>query len=157
MFENYLLISKITPQTLVDTCFLCNRPYGWLFIGSNKFGTVKDLFASNQIFFAWPIQRTNINFQCTVNGIDYQPTIASETKKIAKSNAAALALQELGLMAKDPNNPLWMSCSRQICINFCSVRKQMNLCPRLFSSEKYKHKKAVSLSNAIHWSMGQEW
>ena len=48
----------------------------------------------------------NINFQCTVNGIDYQPTIASETKKIAKSNAAALALQELGLMAKDPNNPL---------------------------------------------------
>jgi hypothetical protein len=45
-------------------------------------------------------------FQCTVNGIDYQPTIASDNKKKAKSNAAIVALQELGMMAKDPNNPL---------------------------------------------------
>jgi hypothetical protein len=41
-----------------------------------------------------------------VNGVDYQPTIASDNKKKAKSNAATVALQELGLMAKDPNNPL---------------------------------------------------
>ena len=54
--------------------------------------------------------------QCTVNGVDYQPTIASDNKKKAKLNAALVALQDLGLMPKDPNNPLWIDllCSKLI-------------------------------------------
>ena len=41
------------------------------------------------------------------NGKDYQPTVPNEIKKTAKVNAAKFALQELGLISKDPNNPLW--------------------------------------------------
>ena len=40
------------------------------------------------------------------NGKDYQPTVPNEIKKTAKANAAKFALQELGLLEKDPNNPL---------------------------------------------------
>lgn len=54
-----------------------------------------------------PATSTNfLCFQVTVNGVDYQPTIASENKKKAKADAATVALQELGLLPKDPNNPL---------------------------------------------------
>jgi hypothetical protein len=44
--------------------------------------------------------------QVVVNGVDYQPSIASDNKKKAKSDAATLALREFGLLPKDPNNPL---------------------------------------------------
>eukprot|EP00095_Tigriopus_kingsejongensis_P003437 maker-scaffold110_size354795-snap-gene-2.25 protein:Tk03437 transcript:maker-scaffold110_size354795-snap-gene-2.25-mRNA-1 annotation:"conserved hypothetical protein" len=45
-------------------------------------------------------------FKVVVNGVDYQPTIASDNKKKAKSDAASVALIELGLLPRDPNNPL---------------------------------------------------
>ena len=45
-------------------------------------------------------------FKVVVNGNDYQPTIASDTKREARANAATLALQEMGFLKKDPNNPL---------------------------------------------------
>ena len=45
-------------------------------------------------------------FQVTVNGKDYQPSVACDNKKKAKSDAATVCLQELGLLEKDPNNPL---------------------------------------------------
>ncbi len=41
-----------------------------------------------------------------MNGVDYQPTIACDNKKKAKADAATVALMELGLLPKDPNNPL---------------------------------------------------
>jgi len=44
--------------------------------------------------------------QVTVNGVDYQPTIACDNKKKAKADAATFALIEMGLIEKDPNNPL---------------------------------------------------
>lgn len=44
--------------------------------------------------------------QVVVNGETYQPSIASENKKKAKSDAATAALQQMGLLEKDPNNPL---------------------------------------------------
>jgi hypothetical protein len=57
-------------------------------------------------FFTRFVNSRSDIFQCTVNGVDYQPTIASDNKKQAKANAAIVALQELGMMAKDKNNPL---------------------------------------------------
>ena len=45
-------------------------------------------------------------FQVTVNGMEYQPTIACDNKKKAKSDAATKALREMGLLPNDPNNPL---------------------------------------------------
>ena len=44
--------------------------------------------------------------QVTVNGESYQPTIACDNKKKAKADAATVALQELEMLPKDPNNPL---------------------------------------------------
>ena len=41
-----------------------------------------------------------------VNGQDFQPTVASDNKKKAKADAATAALQQLGLLPIDPNNPL---------------------------------------------------
>ncbi len=46
------------------------------------------------------------SFQVTVNGQEYQPTIACDNKKKAKADAATVALREMGLLPKDPNNPL---------------------------------------------------
>ena len=45
-------------------------------------------------------------FKVVVNGNEYQPTIASGPKKEARANAATFALQEMGFLKKDPNNPL---------------------------------------------------
>ena len=42
----------------------------------------------------------------TVNGKDYMANVAVDNKKKAKLNAAIVALQELGMLEKDPNNPL---------------------------------------------------
>ena len=55
------------------------------------------LFLHNSLFFI---------MQVVVNGETYQPSIASENKKKAKADAATAALQQLGLLEKDPNNPL---------------------------------------------------
>jgi hypothetical protein len=45
-------------------------------------------------------------YQVVVNGEAYQPSIASDNKKKAKSDTATAALQQMGLLEKDPNNPL---------------------------------------------------
>ena len=44
--------------------------------------------------------------QVVVNGESYQPSIASDNKKKAKADAATAALQQMGLLERDPNNPL---------------------------------------------------
>ena len=59
-----------------------------------------------QIFDCGPPHKKQYIFKVTVNGEDFQPTIASENKKKAKADAATVALQEMGLLPKDPNNPL---------------------------------------------------
>ncbi|XP_059079126.1 protein Son-like isoform X2 [Tigriopus californicus] len=59
-----------------------------------------------QAFEFGPSHKKQYIFKVTVNGVDYQPTIASDNKKKGKADAATVALQELGLLPKDPNNPL---------------------------------------------------
>ena len=59
-----------------------------------------------QIFDCGPPHKKQYIFKVTVNGQDFQPTIASENKKKAKADAATVCLQEMGLLPKDPNNPL---------------------------------------------------
>ena len=46
------------------------------------------------------------DFKVTVDGKAYQPSVACDNKKKAKADAATYALQQLGFMAVDPNNPL---------------------------------------------------
>ena len=45
-------------------------------------------------------------FKVSLNGKEYQPTVPTTLKKAAKANAAKFTLVELGLIKKDPNNPL---------------------------------------------------
>ena len=62
------------------------------------FYTVKcQNLASNEHFYL---------LQVVVNGENYQPSIASDNKKKAKADAATAALQQMGLLERDPNNPL---------------------------------------------------
>ncbi len=42
-----------------------------------------------------------LHLQVKVNGVEYQPSVGSTTKKIAKSNSAAVCLQNLGLIPRD--------------------------------------------------------
>lgn len=42
-----------------------------------------------------------IIFQVKVNGTDYQPSIASNNKKLAKAQCATVCLQELGLVPRN--------------------------------------------------------
>ena len=44
--------------------------------------------------------------QVNVNGSDYMPTVAVDNKKKAKANAAMACLQQMGLVPKDPDNPV---------------------------------------------------
>ena len=44
--------------------------------------------------------------QVNVNGNDYMPTVAVDNKKKAKANAAMACLQQMGLVPKDPDNPV---------------------------------------------------
>lgn len=41
-----------------------------------------------------------------LNGVTYMPAVAVDNKKDAKAQAAWFTLQELGLVKKDPTNPL---------------------------------------------------
>ena len=59
-----------------------------------------------QILECGPVYKKRYIFKVVVNGNDYQPTIASGTKKEARATAATVALQEMGFLKKDPNNPL---------------------------------------------------
>ena len=45
-------------------------------------------------------------YQVNVNGNDYMPTVAVDNKKKAKANAAMACLQQMGLVPKDPDNPV---------------------------------------------------
>ena len=49
---------------------------------------------------------TPFTFKVVVDGKTYQPSVACDNKKKAKADAATFALQQLGFMAVDPNNPL---------------------------------------------------
>lgn len=44
--------------------------------------------------------------QVNVNGQDYQSSVAVDNKKKAKANAALACLQQMGLVPKDPDNPV---------------------------------------------------
>lgn len=59
-----------------------------------------------QIFDCGPAHKKQYIFKVVVNGQDFQPTVASDNKKKAKADAATAALQQLGLLPIDPNNPL---------------------------------------------------
>ncbi len=45
-------------------------------------------------------------FKAVVNGQTYMPTVAVDCKKAAKANAAWFALQEMGFVQADKENPL---------------------------------------------------
>lgn len=60
----------------------------------------------SQAFECGPSHKKQYIFKVVVNGQIYQPSIASDNKKKAKSDSATFALQCMGLLAKDPNNPL---------------------------------------------------
>jgi len=59
-----------------------------------------------QLFDVGPPHKKQYIFKVVVNGTDYQPTVASDNKKKAKADAATVALIKMGLLEKDPNNPL---------------------------------------------------
>jgi len=59
-----------------------------------------------QLFDVGPPHKKQYIFKVVVNGVDYQPTVASDNKKKAKADAATVALIKMGLLEKDPNNPL---------------------------------------------------
>jgi len=59
-----------------------------------------------QAFECGPPHKKHYVFKVTVNGETYQPAMACDNKKKAKADAATVALQELGLLPKDPNNPI---------------------------------------------------
>jgi len=47
-----------------------------------------------------PDHKKNFLFKVCINGMEYQPSIASNNKKHAKAQAATVCLQELGLVPK---------------------------------------------------------
>ena len=59
-----------------------------------------------QAFEVGPSHKKQYIFKVVVNGVEYQPTVACDNKKKAKSDAATFALIEMGLLPRDPNNPL---------------------------------------------------
>ena len=65
----------------------------------------------------WPTPVMSIAFECggltklyifktVVNGQTYQPSVAIDCKKAAKANSAWFALQEMGFIQRDKENPL---------------------------------------------------
>ena len=44
--------------------------------------------------------------QVNVNGTDYMGSVATNDKKKAKANAAMYCLQTMGLVPRDPDNPV---------------------------------------------------
>jgi len=60
----------------------------------------------NEAFAVGPPHKKNYVYKVTVNGRDYMANVAVDNKKKAKSNAALVCLQTLGLVAKDPDNPV---------------------------------------------------
>ncbi|XP_060555104.1 protein SON-like isoform X2 [Ruditapes philippinarum] len=48
-----------------------------------------------------PAHKKDFLFKVKVNGVDYQPSISSNNKKLAKAQAATVCLQELGLIPRN--------------------------------------------------------
>lgn len=48
-----------------------------------------------------PDHKKNFLFKVIVNGVEYQPSVASQNKKNAKAAAATAVLQEMGLVPRD--------------------------------------------------------
>merc|ERR1712059_61840 len=59
-----------------------------------------------QAFECGPPHKKQYIFKVNVNGTDYSATVAVDNKKKAKANAAMSCLQILGLVSKDPDNPV---------------------------------------------------
>ena len=59
-----------------------------------------------QIFDCGLAHKKQYIFKVVVNGQDFQSIVARDNKKQAKADAATAALQQLGLLPIDPNNPL---------------------------------------------------
>jgi len=59
-----------------------------------------------QAFECGPPHKKQYVFKVTVDGKEYMPTVAVDNKKKAKSNSAMACLQQMGLLAKDPDNPV---------------------------------------------------
>ena len=87
---------------LIRGPFWILNPGGLFFFSDFQWGTPQ--FA--QIFDYGPAHKKQYIFKVVVNGQDFQPTVASDNKKKAKADAATAALQQLGLLPIDPNNPL---------------------------------------------------
>jgi len=60
----------------------------------------------NEAFAVGPPHKKQFVFKVTVNGRDYMANVAIDNKKKAKANAALVCLQTMGLVAKDPDNPV---------------------------------------------------
>lgn len=60
----------------------------------------------NEAFAVGPPHKKQYVFKVTVNGRDYMANVAVDNKKKAKSNAALVCLQVMGLVVKDPDNPV---------------------------------------------------
>lgn len=45
-------------------------------------------------------------FQAVVNGVEYQPSIPSTSKKTGKAQACQVVLQSLGMVPRDPSLPV---------------------------------------------------
>ena len=63
-------------------------------------------FSDFQSVDCGPAHKKQYIFKVVLNGQDFQSTVASDNKKKAKADAAAAALQQLGLLPIDPNIPL---------------------------------------------------
>ena len=71
--------------------------FDWMPLKNNLITVERQNLANNEHFYL---------LQVVVNGENYQPSIASDNKKKAKADAATAALQQMGLLERDPNNPL---------------------------------------------------
>ena len=73
---------------------------------SSRGRSIRPLTSSRQVLSVVCQQKINHFLQVNVNGNDYMPTVAVDNKKKAKSNAAMACLQQMGLVPKDPDNPV---------------------------------------------------
>ena len=64
---------------------------------------------SRDIFRGGPVKKITLYLAPTkvnVNGTEYMGSVAVNDKKKAKANAAMYCLQTMGLVPKDPDNPV---------------------------------------------------
>ena len=66
-----------------------------------------DVFSYLRQFLLRDSQTDPHLIQVNVNGTEYMGSVAVNDKKKAKANAAMYCLQTMGLVPKDPDNPVW--------------------------------------------------